>query len=105
MATTTVSLAAIRRHTVSTQAYAPRFRRARAGDVEGAIRRLGAVQLDSITAVDRAHRLTLSSRIGAYPEPELQALLTSGRAFAYWANEACLLPLALWPPCRPTTDA
>src|ERR1700745_2984388 len=72
MATTTVSLAAIRRLTVSTQEYAPRFRRARPGEGEGAIRRLGAVQLDSISAVDRAHRLTLSSRIGAFSEPELQ---------------------------------
>ena len=58
MATTTVRLSAIRRLTVSTQAYAPRFRRAREGEVEGAIRRLGAVQLDSITAVDRAHQGT-----------------------------------------------
>ena len=100
MATTTVSLAAIRRLTVSTQAYAPRFRRARAGDVEDAIRRLGSVQLDSITAVDRAHRLTLSSRIGAYSEQELQGLLTSGLVFEYWAHEACLLPIELWPHCR-----
>jgi uncharacterized protein len=104
MATTTVSLAAIRRLTVSTQEYAPRFRRARAGDVEGAIRRLGAVQLDSITAVDRAHRLTLSSRIGAYSEPELQGLLASGRVFEYWAHEACLLPIELWPHCRRAMD-
>ncbi len=100
MATTTVSLAAIRRLTVSTQDYAPRFRRARAGDVEQAIRRLSAVQLDSISAVDRAHRLTLSSRIGAYSEQELQGLLTSGRVFEYWAHEACLLPIELWPHCR-----
>ncbi len=104
MATTTVSLAAIRRLTVSTQEYAPRFRRARAGDVEGAIRRLGAVQLDSITAVDRAHRLTLSSRIGAYSEQELQGLLASGRVFEYWAHEACLLPIELWPHCRRTME-
>src|SRR5579862_6641410 len=100
MATTTVSLAAIRRLTVSTQGYAPRFRRARAGEVEEAIRRLSAVQLDSISAVDRAHRLTLSSRIGAYSEPVLQGLLTSGRVFEYWAHEACLLPIELWPHCR-----
>ncbi len=104
MATTTVSLAAIRRLAVSTQAYAPRFRRARAGEVEEAIRRLGAVQLDSISAVDRAHRLTLSSRIGAYAEPELQELLTSGRVFEYWAHEACLLPIELWPHFRRTME-
>jgi uncharacterized protein YcaQ len=100
MATTTASLAAIRRLAVSTQAYAARFRRARAEEVEEAIRRLGAVQLDSISAVDRAHRLTLSSRIGAYLEPKLQELLISGRVFEYWAHEACLLPIELWPHCR-----
>jgi uncharacterized protein len=100
MATTTVSLASIRRLAVSTQSYAPRFRRAQAGDVEEAIRRLGAVQLDSITAVDRAHRLTLSSRIGAYRETDLQELLVSGLVFEYWAHEACLLPIELWPHCR-----
>ena len=104
MATTTVSLAAIRRLTVSTQEYAPRFRRARAGDVETAIHRLGAVQLDSISAVDRAHRLTLSSRIGVYAEQELQGLLASGRVFEYWAHEACLLPIELWPHCRRTME-
>ena len=100
MATTTVSLAAIRRLSISTQEYAGRFRRTRAGEVEQAIQRLGAVQLDSITAVDRAHRLTLSSRIGAYRETELQALLVSGRVFEYWAHEACLLPIELWPHCH-----
>jgi uncharacterized protein len=100
MATTTVSLTSLRRLGVATQGYTPRFRRARSGEVEDAIRRLGAVQLDSITAVDRAHRLTLSSRIGAYSEPELQGLLTAGRVFEYWAHEACLLPIELWPHCR-----
>jgi hypothetical protein len=100
MTTQTVSLAAIRRVAVSTQAYASRFRRAQPGDVEDAIGRLGAVQLDSISTVDRAHRLTLSSRIGAYDEAELRALLASGRVFEYWAHEACLLPVELWPHCR-----
>jgi uncharacterized protein YcaQ len=104
MRTAAVKLAAIRRVVVSAQSYAPRFRRARPGEVEAAIRRLSAVQLDSITAVDRAHRLTLSSRIGAYSEQELQDLLASGRVFEYWAHEACLLPIELWPHCRHTMD-
>src|SRR5689334_5608303 len=104
MATTTVSLSAIRRLAVSTQAYAPRFRRAAADEVETAIRRLGAVQLDSISTVDRAHRLTLTSRIGAYDEKELQELLGSGRIFEYWAHEACLLPIELWPHFRRTME-
>jgi len=104
VSTSTIGLAAIRRLTVSTQSYAPRFRRAQAGDVEGAIRRLGSVQLDSISTVDRAHRLTLSSRIGAYDEQELQSLLPSGRVFEYWAHEACLLPIELWPHFRRTME-
>jgi uncharacterized protein YcaQ len=104
MKTTAVKLAAIRRLAVSAQGYASRFRRAPAGDVEAAIRRLGAVQLDSISAVDRAHRLTLSSRIGAYSEQELQGLLGAGRVFEYWAHEACILPIELWPHFRRTMD-
>jgi uncharacterized protein YcaQ len=104
MATTTVTLAAIRRLSVSTQGYAPRFRRAPAGEVEDAIRRLSAVQLDSISTVDRAHRLTLTSRIGAYDESALQGLVVSGRVFEYWAHEACLLPIELWPHFRRTMD-
>jgi uncharacterized protein len=104
MATVTVSLAAIRRLVVSTQGYAPRFRRAKGGDVEGTIRRLGAVQLDSISTVDRAHRLTLTSRVGAYDETEVRRLLASGRIFEYWAHEACLLPIEHWPHLRRTMD-
>lgn len=104
MGTAVVSLATIRRVAVSTQAYTPRFRRASADDVEAAIRGLGAVQLDSISTVDRAHRLTLTSRIGAYDEKELRGLLGSGRIFEYWAHEACLLPVELWPHFRRTMD-
>jgi uncharacterized protein YcaQ len=104
MRTTAVKLTAIRRLVVSSQSYAPRFRRAQPGEVEAAIRRLGAVQLDSITAVERAHRLTLSSRIGAYAEDELQGLLGAGRIFESWAHEACLLPVELWPHCRRTME-
>jgi uncharacterized protein YcaQ len=104
MTTATVTLAAIRRLVVSTQGYAPRFRRAQPGEVEDAINRLSAVQLDSISTVDRAHRLTLTSRIGTYDESELQALVVSGRIFEYWAHEACLLPVELWPHFRRTME-
>jgi uncharacterized protein YcaQ len=104
MTTLTANLAGIRRLVISIQGYAPRFRRARPGDVERTIHRLGAVQLDSISTVDRAHRLTLTSRIGAYDETELQSLLAGGRVFEYWAHEACLLPVELWPHFRRTMD-
>jgi uncharacterized protein YcaQ len=104
MPTATASLAAIRRLVVSSQGFAPRFRRARPDEIESGIRRLSAVQLDSISTVDRAHRLTLSARIGAFPEPELQGLVAGGRVFEYWAHEACLLPIELWPHCRRTME-
>jgi uncharacterized protein len=93
----TVSLAQLRRYVVSHQRYATRFRRARADDVAAAIHRLGCVQLDSISTVGRAHRLTLGSRIGAYPEAVVSRLLKAGRIFEYWAHEACLVPIEDYP--------
>jgi uncharacterized protein YcaQ len=93
----TVSLAQLRRYVVAHQGYATRFRRARATDVAAAIRRLGCVQLDSISTVDRAHRLTLGSRIGAFPRGAVTRLLSAGRIFEYWAHEACLVPIEDYP--------
>ncbi|MGE5274665.1 MAG: winged helix-turn-helix domain-containing protein [Verrucomicrobiota bacterium] len=93
----TVSVAQLRRYVVAHQGYATRFRRARADEVAKAIRRLGCVQLDSISTVGRAHRLTLASRIGSYPESVVSRLLKAGRIFEYWAHEACLVPIEDYP--------
>ena len=97
---TTVSIVTIRRTIVAAQGFAGRFRRARIGDVEAEIRRLTAVQLDSISTVDRAHRLTLAARIGAFDPNDVATLLGRGRVFEYWAHEASLLPVELWPHFR-----
>ncbi len=97
---TRVRIAEVRRIVLAAQGYASRFRRGDETDVESTIRRLTAVQLDSISTVERAHRLTLSARIGAYPEAAVPALLRSGRIFEYWAHEASLLPIELWPHFR-----
>jgi uncharacterized protein len=96
----TLSLAVLRRHVVAAQGYAARYRVADADDVAEAIRRLSAVQLDSISTVDRSHRLTLLSRVGRYPPGTVTALLSGGRIFEYWAHEACLLPIEDWPLAR-----
>jgi uncharacterized protein YcaQ len=88
-----VSVAALRRYVVAHQGYVSRFRRARVDDVAATIARLQAVQLDSIATVDRAHRITLASRVGAYAETGVSELLREGRVFEYWAHEACLLPI------------
>jgi hypothetical protein len=93
----TVTVAQLRRYVVARQRYATRFRRARADDVAATVRRLGCVQLDSISTVGRAHRLTLGSRIGAYPEAAVSRLLKGGRIFEYWAHEACLVPIEDYP--------
>jgi uncharacterized protein len=93
----TVSVAALRRYVVAHQGYAARFRRANGDDVAAEITRLQAVQLDSIATVDRAHRLTLVSRVGAYEETDISRLLRAGRLFEYWAHEACLLSIEDYP--------
>jgi uncharacterized protein len=93
----TVSLAQLRRYLVSHQRFAARPRTSRAADVAAAIRRLGCVQLDSISTVDRAHRLTLTSRLGLYPPGTVTRLLSQARIFEYWAHEACLLPIEDFP--------
>ena len=99
---TTVKLTAIRRLVVASQGFAARFRRAEEADVEAAIRRLTAVQLDSISAVDRAHKLTLTARVGAFSDDVVPQLLRDGRVFEYWAHEASILPIELWPHFRQT---
>ncbi len=55
------------------------------------------MQLDSISAVDRAHRLTLTSRLGRYPPGTVSQLLARGQIFEYWAHEACLVPIEDFP--------
>jgi len=93
----TLNVAALRRYVVAHQGYTGRFRRATADDVAAEIRRLQAVQLDSIATVDRAHRITLTSRVGAYEEADISRLLGAGRIFEYWAHEACLLSIEDYP--------
>ncbi|HXG77345.1 MAG TPA: crosslink repair DNA glycosylase YcaQ family protein, partial [Gaiellaceae bacterium] len=97
----TISLPALRRLAVHAQGYAGRPRRGSAREVEDAVRRLSCVQLDSITAVERSHRIVLGARVGAYPRGTVSRLLGRGRLFEYWAHEACLLPVEDWPLFRP----
>jgi uncharacterized protein YcaQ len=93
----TVSVAALRRYVVAHQRYVARGRRATAAEITAAIGRLGAVQLDSIATVDRAHRITLATRVGGFDEKAVSRLLAQGRVFEYWAHEACLLPIEDYP--------
>jgi len=87
-----IALAAARRHAVGTQRLASRRRRAARNEIVACIERLGCVQIDSISVVDRSQRLVLASRCGKLAPDTHDALLRSGRVFEYWAHEACLLP-------------
>ena len=97
----TISVTAVRRLAIAAQGYASRGRNGTAHEVEDAIRGLSCVQLDSITAVERSHRIVLGSRVGAYPRETVSRLLGEGRIFEYWAHEACLIPVEEWPLFRP----
>ena len=70
-------------------------RRARAtkDDVLAAIRRMGVLQIDTISVVARSPYLVLWSRLGDYDPGWLDALLAGGRLFEYWAHEACFIPI------------
>jgi uncharacterized protein YcaQ len=92
-----ISVTAVRRLAIAAQGYASRSRAGTPREVEETIRALSCVQLDSITAVERSHRIALGSRVGAYPRETVSQLLGTGRIFEYWAHEACLIPVDDWP--------
>jgi len=93
----TISSTALRRLAIAAQGYSSRSRSGTKAEVEETIRALSCVQLDSITAVERSHRIALGSRVGAYPRETVSRLLGQGRIFEYWAHEACLIPVEEWP--------
>ncbi|MEW6629247.1 MAG: winged helix-turn-helix domain-containing protein [Pseudomonadota bacterium] len=64
--------------------------------------RTGLLQIDSVSAVVRAHYMPLYSRLGPYPLALLDnAALTRKRTvFEYWAHEASYLPVETWPLLR-----
>jgi len=70
-------------------------RRGRAGkaDVLAAIRRMGVLQIDTISVVARSPYLVLWSRLGEYDPAWLDAHLAEGALFEYWAHEACFVPI------------
>mgnify|MGYP000041102104 CR=1 FL=1 len=65
--------------------------------------RTGLLQIDSVSAVVRAHYMPLYSRLGAYPMSLLDEAMAPGRKralFEYWAHEASLLPIETYPLMR-----
>jgi uncharacterized protein YcaQ len=63
--------------------------------------RLGAIQVDSVNVLARAHYLPTFSRYGAYPMSALDDLVHGKRElFEYWGHAACFLPVELYPLLR-----
>jgi len=62
---------------------------------------LGAVQIDAVNVLTRAHYLTMYSRLGPYPPRLLDNLVYRRRqAFEYWGHAASILPIELYPAMR-----
>jgi len=66
-------------------------------DVLAAVRRMGALQIDTIQVVARSPFLVLWSRLGDYEPRWLEELLAEGEVFEYWSHEACFLPSEDYP--------
>lgn len=65
------------------------------------IQRLGALQIDSISVVERSHHLVLWSRLGNHPTEWLNDLYADERAlFEYWAHACAYVPIELFGPFR-----
>jgi uncharacterized protein len=61
------------------------------------IRRMGALQIDTINVVARSPYLVLWSRLGHYDARWLDELLSERAIFEYWSHEACFLPIEDYP--------
>jgi len=72
----------------------------RRGGVPALLRRLGAVQLDTIAVLARSHELVPYARLGPLPRAVIERAYWSSdppQAFEYWSHAACVLPLDSWP--------
>jgi uncharacterized protein YcaQ len=72
----------------------------RRGGVPAMLRRVGAVQLDTISVLARSHELVAYARLGAVSRQRIeQAYWHAAKpvAFEYWAHAACVLPIEQWP--------
>jgi uncharacterized protein len=72
----------------------------RRGGVPAMLRRLGAVQLDTISVLARSHELVAYARLGPVPRDRIERAYWHPRrpaAFEYWSHAACVLPIGEWP--------
>ena len=78
---------------------------AKRGGVAGVLRRVSAVQLDTISVLARSHELVAYARLGPVGRDRVEQAYWPApcwpkprpAAFEYWAHAACILPVADWP--------
>src|ERR1700728_3548899 len=97
MATDTLSMHDARRIALSAQGL--RGARVTKGGVPAMVRRLGAVQLDTISVLARSHELVAYARLGAIGRKRVEQAYWGPKSetFEYWSHAACVLPLEDWP--------
>jgi uncharacterized protein YcaQ len=62
------------------------------------LRRLSAVQLDTISVLARSHELVAYARLGPVRRDSIEAAYWSNaEAFEYWSHAASVIPIADWP--------
>jgi uncharacterized protein len=73
----------------------PRWR----GGPVATLRRLGGVQLDTISVLARSHELVAYARHGAIRRSAIEEAYwgATSATFEYWSHAACILPLEDWP--------
>lgn len=98
MTTVTLSLSADEARRIALRAQGLLGSPDRRAGVRGVLRRLGAVQLDTISVLARSHELVPYARLGAVGREKVEAAYwADAHAFEYWSHAACVLPIEEWP--------
>jgi len=89
-----ISKQTARRLMIEKQGFGPLPRNIEKKDIFETVDRLGCVQIDTINVVERAHHVTLWSRLGVYDKEMLHDLLYRDRLlFEHWAHANSIIPL------------
>lgn len=98
MPNTVASLSADEARRIALRAQGLLGARDRRAGVRGMLRRLGAVQLDTISVLARSHELVPYARLGPVGRDAVEsAYWSNGHSFEYWSHAACILPVEEWP--------
>lgn len=100
MPKTSLSIAEARRLALAAQQFTSRSKLRGPRDIGAVVRKLGALQIDSVNVLVRSHYLPLFSRFGPYKREWLEQAAYDGHnrsLFEYWGHEASFLPIEFFP--------